>query len=92
MRFLQSPSRIGAELQQKTDSTATRVREIKAAQLARLSAFDAEVAKLRETLEGVLNGSTPDTAIDVRALRAFLRKNGAGSGSGSDLQTLAQTA
>jgi hypothetical protein len=90
VRFLQSPSRIGAELQQKTDSTAVKVRAIKAEQVARLTAFDKEVSKLRETLEGVLNGSTPDNAIDVRALRAFLRKNG--SGSGSDLQTLAQTA
>jgi len=89
VRFLQSPSRIGAELQQKTDSTAVKVRAIKAEQVARLTAFDKEVSKLRETLEDVLNGSTPDNAIDVRALRAFLRKSG--SGSGSDLQTLART-
>ena len=89
MRFLQSPNSIDQQIQKKLSDSDRIVRDIKLAQLNRMAAFDAEVAKLSEQLDTVINGSTPADAVDVRALRAFLRKNG--TGSSSDLQAVKQT-
>lgn len=87
MRFLQSPAHIAQELQQRTDQATEKVKTIKEEQAVRFSAFNKEVERLRESLEAVLNGSTPSDAVDIKALRAFLKKN-----SGSDLQAVAKPA
>jgi hypothetical protein len=92
VRFLQSPSSVGAECQRSTETASAKIRAIKAVQIDRLAAFNLEVSTLKESLETMLNGATPDSGADVKALRLLLRKSFAEAARASDELPVAQSA
>lgn len=90
MMFFRSPKAIETELKKKLSDSDRHVRKIKDERATRVAAFDDQVVKIKEHLEGVLNGSTPDNLdADLKSLRAWLR---GGAPSGSDLQPVPSTA